>query len=66
MKSIINRELGSNTNIKILNIGCGNGEVQDHLYEAGYHQIYNNDISKEVIKQMNIVKDQKGHKEMVY
>lgn len=53
-------------NKKILNVGCGNGEIQDHIYEAGYHFIYNNDISKEVIKQMNEIKHQKGQTEMIY
>ena len=38
---------------KILNIGCGNGETQDQLYEAGYEEIVNNDISHVLIKQMS-------------
>lgn len=38
---------------KILNVGCGNGELQDKLYEAGYEEIVNNDISQVLIKHMN-------------
>lgn len=66
LKDIIIREIGKDVNKKILNVGCGNGEIQDHIYEAGYHFIYNNDISKEVIKQMNEIKHQKGQTEMIY
>jgi 2-polyprenyl-3-methyl-5-hydroxy-6-metoxy-1,4-benzoquinol methylase len=36
----------------ILNIGCGNAKIQDDLYEAGYHNIVNNDISKICIDEM--------------
>lgn len=39
---------------KILNIGCGNSEIQDKLYEDGYHLINSNDISGVVIKQMKL------------
>lgn len=37
---------------RILNIGCGNGEIQDKLYESGYESITNNDISSSLIKHM--------------
>jgi ubiquinone/menaquinone biosynthesis C-methylase UbiE len=49
-----------------LNIGCGNGEIQDLLYEAGYHKIFNNDISSVVIEQMSKIKQSKKFEEMVY
>lgn len=34
---------------KILIIGCGNAQFSEDLYDAGYHHIYNIDISKVVI-----------------
>lgn len=37
---------------RILNLGCGNGEIQERLYEAGYHNITNNDISQVVIEHL--------------
>lgn len=40
--------------------------MQDHLYEAGYENIINNDISPVVIKQMTKVKEEKGYHKMKY
>eukprot|EP00347_Sterkiella_histriomuscorum_P015715 403355957 len=39
-------------NIKILNLGCGNSILSEEMYDKGYHQIYNIDISPVVIEQM--------------
>lgn len=47
-------------------MGCGNGEIQDRLYEVGYHNIINNDFSKIVIEEMNNHKKEKGYDEMEY
>ena len=33
-------------------VGCGNSKLSEQMYEAGYHQIVNIDISESVIKQM--------------
>ena len=35
---------------KILIIGCGNANFSEDLYDAGFHHIWNIDISKVVIK----------------
>jgi len=37
---------------KILNIGCGNSKFSEQLYDDGYTDILNTDISKTVIDQM--------------
>lgn len=44
--------LKGNKDWRILNLGCGNGQIQDRLYQSGYHHITNNDISAAVISQM--------------
>ena len=49
-----------------MNIGCGNGRIQEGLYEDGYEQIFNNDISETVIAQMNEHKKARGHYQMAY
>ena len=36
----------------ILMLGCGNSKLSDQMYEAGYHDILNIDISPSVIEQM--------------
>ena len=33
-------------------IGCGNANISEDMYDAGYHNIYNIEISSVVIKQM--------------
>ncbi|XP_055480658.1 eEF1A lysine and N-terminal methyltransferase [Psammomys obesus] len=38
---------------KVLVIGCGNSELSEQLYDVGYQDIVNIDISEVVIKQMN-------------
>ena len=37
---------------KILILGCGNAEFSEHMYEAGFHDMHNIDISPVVIDQM--------------
>jgi EEF1A lysine methyltransferase 4 len=39
---------------KILIIGCGNANFSEDLYDAGFQNIWNIDISSVVIKQMKI------------
>ena len=49
---------------RILNLGCGNSEFSENMYDDGYHHIKNIDISHNVINLMNSrVKDRK---EMTY
>ena len=38
--------------IKILILGCGNAEFSEDLYDDGYHNVVNIDISTVVIRQM--------------
>lgn len=52
----IEKCLNFNKDSHILNIGCGNSELADRLYDYGYHFITSNDISEAVIEQMNKVK----------
>ena len=37
---------------RILNVGCGNSELSENMYDNGYHNIYNIDISSTVINLM--------------
>lgn len=37
---------------KILILGCGNANFSEDLYDAGFHHIWNIDISSVVINQM--------------
>ncbi len=39
---------------KILNIGCGNAELTEDMYDDGFKQIWNMDISDVVIDQMRM------------
>ena len=36
----------------IINLGCGNGKLQEEMYDEGYQNITNVDISQIVIEQM--------------
>ena len=45
---------------KILNLGCGNSEFSENMYDDGYLNIYNIDISKNVI---NIMKKRNEKRE---
>nr|BAN21077.1 conserved hypothetical protein [Riptortus pedestris] len=47
------------TKDKILVTGCGNSKISEDLYDVGYRQITNIDISKLVIKQMKANNDSK-------
>jgi 2-polyprenyl-3-methyl-5-hydroxy-6-metoxy-1,4-benzoquinol methylase len=49
---------------KILMIGCGNALLSEDMYNDGYHNITNIDISPIVIKQMSERNKEKG--EMKY
>lgn len=62
LKPII-EELNFDKNIKILNLGCGNSEFCEALYDDEYKSIYNIDICNNVIdfmKERNI-----NRKEMI-
>ena len=39
--------------MRILVLGCGNAEFSEDLYDAGYKNVVNVDISSVVIRQMN-------------
>ena len=55
----INKESG-----RILNLGCGNSEFSENMYDDGYHNIKNIDISTNVI---NLMSERcKDRKEMTY
>ena len=49
---------------KILNLGCGNSEFSENMYDDGFHNIKNIDISKNVIKLMS--ERNKDRTEMTY
>ena len=53
-------ELKIEKSIKILNLGCGNSEFCERMYDEGYHNLYNIDICQNVIKFM---KDRNIHRE---
>jgi len=38
---------------EILNVGCGNSKISEEMYNDGYENITNIDISAAVIKHMN-------------
>ncbi|XP_055041846.2 eEF1A lysine and N-terminal methyltransferase [Misgurnus anguillicaudatus] len=38
---------------KVLVVGCGNSELSEQLYDVGYHQLTNIDISETVVSHMN-------------
>ena len=47
------KEFMPTKDIKILVLGCGNAEFSEDLYDDGYHNIVNVDISSVVIRQMS-------------
>lgn len=51
---------------QILNLGCGNGSIQEEIYENGYTWITNNDISPIVIEQMELSRKEKHYTNMKY
>ena len=44
----------SDCDIKTINLGCGNGEFHEEMYDDGYKNIVNIDISEVVIEQMRV------------
>ena len=46
------KDLLPDKSAKILIIGCGNAPLSEDMYDDGYQNIYNIDISSVVIKQM--------------
>lgn len=38
--------------MRILNLGCGNSTLSEELYDIGFTNVYNVDISPVVIEQM--------------
>lgn len=45
-------------------LGCGNSKLSDQMYEAGYHDILNIDISPSVIEQMQAASNERGYDKM--
>lgn len=45
-------------------LGCGNSKLSDQMYEAGYEDILNIDISPSVIQQMKQASVKKGYEKM--
>jgi ubiquinone/menaquinone biosynthesis C-methylase UbiE len=52
LKTIIDDLKLDKTKCKILNLGCGNSEFSEHMYDDGYRNIENVDISENVVKFM--------------
>lgn len=52
LKPIIQEFKLEKSTTKILNLGCGNAEFSENMYDDGYKNIYNIDISKNVINNM--------------
>ena len=50
LKPLFDRLL--NKSDKILNVGCGNSQISEEMYDDGYSFIWNTDISSTVINQM--------------
>ena len=53
LKTIMNDFGFDKSKIKTLMLGCGNAEISYDMYEDGYKNIENIDISKQVINQMS-------------
>ena|SRR3990167_4015516 len=51
LKPLFDRLL--NKSDKILNVGCGNSQISEEMYDDGYSFIWNTDISETVISQMH-------------
>ena len=52
VKEIISSLNISKESSKILNVGCGNSEFSENMYDDGYHDIQNIDVSQELINFM--------------
>ena len=53
LKSMIYEYKLDKKEAKILMLGCGNAEMSEDMYDDGFLNIYNIDISENVIVQMN-------------
>ena len=49
----IMEEINCLKDYKILNLGCGNSEFCERMYDEGFHNLYNIDICDNVIKFMH-------------
>jgi len=52
LSPIVNEFKLDKNDCKIINLGCGNAEFSEHMYDDGYKNIVNIDISENVIKYM--------------
>ena len=50
---------------QILMVGCGNSRLSEDMYDVGYHNITNVDISDVVIRQM-MERNAKKREEMIF
>ena len=48
------RESQMLSNLKVLNLGCGNSILAEDMYDDGIQQVYNMDISAVCIQQMKL------------
>lgn len=55
------QDLVENSDAKILILGCGNANFSEDLYDDGYHNVYNIDISSVVIEQMTERNKERTH-----
>jgi 2-polyprenyl-3-methyl-5-hydroxy-6-metoxy-1,4-benzoquinol methylase len=51
LKSII-YDFHLDKSAKLINMGCGNSEFCENMYDDGYHNVYNIDICENVIQNM--------------
>lgn len=49
---LVDEICGGVRDVSILHLGCGNSELPEKLYDAGYHNIVNTDTSSVVLEQM--------------
>lgn len=52
LADFVEKVTGGNRASSILHVGCGNSMITESMYDAGYHQIVNIDVSSVVISQM--------------
>ena len=62
LKPIIDEFKIDKSSAIVLNIGCGNSEFSERMYDDGYHNNYNIDICENVIKDMV---DRNKHREKI-
>lgn len=61
MKETFEQQYGLKKTDSILMLGCGNSKLSEQMYEDGYTNILNVDISPTVIEQMRKISEEKGH-----